>query len=73
VLALRRVVMGIDFSSSSGLQAAARQEAAEPAGAPSQAGVPRPYPSASHGLQDVPVKSTSLVSTVPAVRPGAAW
>ena len=24
-------------------------------------------------LQDVPPKSTSLVSTVPAVRPGAVW
>jgi len=29
--------------------------------------------SASHRLQDVPPKSTSLVSTVPAVRPGAVW
>jgi cobalamin-dependent methionine synthase I len=29
--------------------------------------------SASDTLQDVPPKSTSLVSTVPAVRPGAVW
>ena len=28
---------------------------------------------ASHRRQDVPPKSTSLVSTVPAVRPGAVW
>jgi hypothetical protein len=26
-----------------------------------------------HRLQDVPPKSTSLVSTAPAVRPGAVW
>jgi hypothetical protein len=31
------------------------------------------FPSASRRLQDVPPKSTSLVSTVPAVRPGAVW
>ena len=26
-----------------------------------------------HGPQDVPLNSTSLVATVPAVRPGAVW
>jgi hypothetical protein len=34
---------------------------------------PATLPSVSHGLQDVLPKSTSLVSTVPAVRPGAVW
>jgi hypothetical protein len=34
---------------------------------------PEAFPSASRRLQDVPPKSTSLVSTVPAVRPGAVW
>jgi hypothetical protein len=34
---------------------------------------PEAFPSASHKLQDVPPKPTSLVSTVPAVRPGAVW
>jgi hypothetical protein len=33
----------------------------------------RGLPSAPHRLQDVPPKSTSLASTVPAVRPGAVW
>jgi len=28
---------------------------------------------ALRGCQDVPLKSTSLVLTVPAVRPGAVW
>ena len=31
------------------------------------------FPSAPHRPQDVEAKSTSLVSTVPAVRPGAVW
>jgi hypothetical protein len=34
---------------------------------------PEVFPSTSHRLQDGPPKSTSLVSTVPAVRPGAVW
>ena len=34
---------------------------------------PEAFPSASHRLQGLPPKSTSLVSTVPAVRPGAVW
>jgi hypothetical protein len=34
-------------------------------------GSPEAVPSAPHALQDVPPKSTSVVATVPAVRPGA--